>query len=134
MERSAPRRFVQCLAVLSIPDENAALFPDIITDARTSAVREGHLTLLRFLPISLGDLFEPHPPTLRPCSVSWTTKSLFETADPPRRVFIEGLSHSGSLDLILPAIESGIHPTTGEFVNPPIELLGPCCSESSPER
>ena len=130
VERSgAAQGLSECLAVLSM-DHFDALFPDIITGCAhaSAAVREGHLTLLRFLPISLGDLFEPHLVDALACVL----EGLADDEEPVRdaalnagRVFIEEFSHSGSsLDLILPAIESGISSDNWRIRQSSVELLG----------
>ena len=130
VERSgAAQGLSECLAVLSM-DHFDALFPDIIAGCAhaSAAVREGHLTLLRFLPISLGDLFEPHLVDALACVL----EGLADDEEPVRdaalnagRVFIEEFSHSGSsLDLILPAIEGGISSDNWRIRQSSVELLG----------
>jgi len=130
VERSgAAQGLSECLAVLS-DDHFDALFPEIIAGCShaSAAVREGHLTLLRFLPISLGDLFEPHLVDALACVL----EGLADEEEPVRdaalnagRVFIEEFSHSGSsLDLILPAIEDGISSDNWRIRQSSVELLG----------
>lgn len=119
----------ECLAVLS--DEHFdALFPEILAGCShaSMAVREGHLTLLKFLPISLGQLFEAHLVDALACVL----EGLADEDEPVRdaalnagRVFVEEFSHSGSsLDLILPAIEDGIIASNWRIRNASVELLG----------
>lgn len=130
VERSgAAQGLSECLAVLSM-DHFDALFPEIVTGCSnaSAAVREGHLTLLRFLPISLGELFEAHLVEALACVL----EGLADEDEPVRdaalsagRVFVEEFSHSGSsLDLILPAIEDGIISDNWRIRQSSIELLG----------
>ena len=61
-ERSgASQGLAEALAVLG-PGHVAALVPDIVAGcaAPRAAVREGYLTLVRFLPATLGAVFQPH--------------------------------------------------------------------------
>ena len=61
-ERSgAAQGLAECLAVLG-SEHFEAMLPEILVGCHHVAphVREGHLTLLRFLPLALGHLFEPH--------------------------------------------------------------------------
>ena len=91
-------------------------------------MREGHLTILRFLPISLGDVFEAHLVDALACVL----QGLADEDEPVReaalnagRVFVEEFSHSGSsLDLILPAIEDGIVSDNWRIRQSSVELLG----------
>ena len=130
VERSgAAQGLSECLAVLST-DHFDALFPEILSGCAnaSSAVREGHLTLLRFLPISLGDVFEAHLVDALACVL----QGLADEDEPVReaalnagRVFVEEFSHSGSsLDLILPAIEDGIVSDNWRIRQSSVELLG----------
>lgn len=130
VERSgAAQGLSECLAVLS-SDHFDALFPEILAGCAnaSSAVREGHLTLLRFLPISLGDMFEAHLADALACVL----EGLADEDEPVRdaalsagRVFVEEFSHSGSsLDLILPAIEDGIVADSWRIRQSSVELLG----------
>lgn len=130
VERSgAAQGLSECLAVLS-PDHFDALFPEILAGCAhaSAAVREGHLTLLKFLPISLGELFEAHLVEALACVL----EGLADEDEPVRdaalnagRVFVEEFSHSGSsLDLILPAIEDGILSDNWRIRNASVELLG----------
>jgi len=130
VERSgAAQGLSECLAVLS-SDHFDALFPEILAGCAnaSSAVREGHLTLLRFLPISLGDVFEAHLAEALACVL----EGLADEDEPVRdaalsagRVFVEEFSHSGpSLDLILPAIEDGIMSDNWRIRQSSVELLG----------
>ena len=130
VERSgAAQGLSECLAVLS-SDHFDALFPEILAGCANAspAVREGHLTLLRFLPISLGDMFEAHLADALACVL----EGLADEDEPVRdaalsagRVFVEEFSHSGSsLDLILPAIEDGIIADNWRIRQSSVELLG----------
>ena len=101
------------------------MLPEILAGCSNAAphVREGHLTLLRFLPLALGQIFEAHLKE----ALAEVLSGLADAVEPVRdaalgagRVFVEEFGHSGpSLDLLLPSIEDGIAPPRiGAFVNP----------------
>ena len=91
-------------------------------------VREGHLTLLRFLPLALGAAFEAHLKE----ALSSVLAGLADISEPVRhaalgagRVFVEEFSHSGpSLDLLLPAIEEALGHENWRIRVSATELLG----------
>ena len=129
-ERSgAAQGLAECLAVLG-SEHFEAMLPEILAGCHHVAphVREGHLTLLRFLPLALGHLFEPH---LQEALAEVLTgladqvESVRDAALAAGRVFVEEFSHSAqSLDLLLPSIEDGITATNWRIRQSATELMG----------
>ena len=129
-ERSgAAQGLAECLAVLG-PETFEAMLPEIFSGCAHVAphVREGYLTLLRFLPLALGAAFEAH---LKDALTEVLT-GLADISEPVRqaalgagRVFVEEFSHSGpSLDLLLPAIEEALANENWRIRQSATELLG----------
>ena len=129
-ERSgAAQGLAECLAVLG-QEHFEAMLPEILAGCHHVAphVREGHLTLLRFLPLALGHLFEPH---LQEALAEVLTgladqvEAVRDAALSAGRVFVEEFSHSGpSLDLLLPSIEDGISSENWRIRQSATELMG----------
>ena len=129
-ERSgAAQGLAECLAVLGA-EYFEAILPEILAGCHHAAphVREGHLTLLRFLPLALGRTFEAHLKE----ALAEVLGGLADPDEPVRdaalgagRVFVEEFSHSGpSLDLLLPSIEDGIAAENWRIRQSAVELLG----------
>jgi|AntAceMinimDraft_12_1070368.scaffolds.fasta_scaffold05872_1 HEAT repeat protein len=129
-ERSgAAQGLAECLAVLGA-EHFEAMLPEILAGCHHPApyVREGHLTLLRFLPLALGQLFEAHLQE----ALAEVLTGLADSDEPVRdaalgagRVFVEEFSHSAqSLDLLLPSIEDGISSENWRIRQSAVELLG----------
>ena len=129
-ERSgAAQGLAECLAVLG-PDTFEAMLPEIFAGCSHVAphVREGHLTLLRFLPLALGEAFEAHLQE----ALTEVLTGLADISEPVRqaalgagRVFVEEFSHSGpSLDLLLPSIEEALASENWRIRVSAAELLG----------
>ena len=129
-ERSgAAQGLAECLAVLGA-EYFEAMFPEILEGCHHAAphVREGHLTLLKFLPLAVGELFEAHLQE----ALMQVLQGLADAAEPVRdaalgagRIFVEEFSHSQqSLDLLLPAIEEGICSENWRIRQSAVELLG----------
>ena len=112
------------------PETFEAMLPEIFAGCAHVAphVREGHLTLLRFLPLALGAAFEAHLKE----ALSSVLAGLADISEPVRhaalgagRVFVEEFSHSGpSLDLLLPAIEEALGHENWRIRVSATELLG----------
>eukprot|EP00897_Mesotaenium_endlicherianum_P004938 jgi/Mesen1/4472/ME000228S03455 len=89
-----------------------ALLPDIIANcshARAS-VRDGYLTLFKFLPSSLGAMFQKHLPVVLPAildGLADENESVREAALAAGHVLVEHYATS-ALPLLLPAVEEGI--------------------------
>ena len=129
-ERSgAAQGLAECLAVLGA-ETFEEMLPEILAGCSNPAphVREGHLTLLRFLPLALGQIFEAHLKE----ALAEVLSGLADAVEPVRdaalgagRVFVEEFSHSGpSLDLLLPSIEDGIASENWRIRQSAAELLG----------
>ena len=129
-ERSgAAQGLAECLAVLGEATFEEML-PEIFAGCSHAAahVREGHLTLLRFLPLALGRAFEAHLKE----ALAEVLRGLADATEPVRdaalsagRVFVEEFSHSArSLDLLLPSIEDGIASENWRIRQSAAELLG----------
>jgi hypothetical protein len=128
VERSgAAQGLAEVLAVLGTAHLDT-LLPDI-TDGCSSArpsVREGYLTLLRFLPGTLGAAFEPHLPATLPCilgGLSDEAEGVREAAMGAGRVVVERYARS-ALPLLLPAVEAGISAESWRIRQSSVELLG----------
>jgi len=125
----AAQGLAECLNALG-GDRFVAILPEVYRGCSSplSRVREGHLQLLKFLPLSVGQKFEPY------LSESLTTvltgladeeESVRDAALGAGRVFVSAYSHSESaLDLILPAIETGTNATEWRIRHCALELLG----------
>jgi len=129
-ERSgAAQGLAECLAVLP-PTTFEAMFPEILNGCQHVAphVREGHLVLLRFLPLALGHVFERHLQS----ALTEVLRGLADVNEPVRdaalgagKVFVEEFSHSpASLDLLLPSIEDGTCSENWRIRQSATELLG----------
>ena len=125
----AAQGLAECLNALG-SDRFVAILPEVYRGCANllPRVREGHLHLLKFLPLSVGQKFEPY------LSESLTTvltgladeeESVRDAALGAGRVFVSAYSHSESaLDLILPAIETGTNATEWRIRHCALELLG----------
>lgn len=125
----AAQGLAECLNALG-GDRFVAILPEVYRGCGNPLprVREGHLQLLKFLPLSVGQKFEPY------LSESLTTvltgladeeESVRDAALGAGRVFVSAYSHSEyALDLILPAIETGTNATEWRIRHCALELLG----------
>ena len=128
VERSgAAQGLAEVLAVLG-GTQVADLLPGVVegcTSAR-AAVRDGNLTLLRFLPTTLGAAFEPHLPTVLPCilgGLSDEAEGVREAAMGAGRIVVERYART-ALPLLLPAVEAGIGADNWRIRQSSVELLG----------
>jgi hypothetical protein len=128
VERSgAAQGLAEVLAVLGSTHLDALLphLTDGCSSARAS-VREGYLTLARFLPATLGAAFEPHLPSVLPCvlgGLSDEAEGVREAAMGAGRVVVERYART-ALPLLLPAVEAGISAESWRIRQSSVELLG----------
>lgn len=128
VERSgAAQGLAEVLAVLGVPHVEA-LLPDVTSGCSSArpAVREGNLTLLRFLPATLGAAFEPFLPALLPCvlgGLSDEAEGVREASMGAGRTIVERYAKS-ALPLLLPAVEAGIGAPNWRIRQSSVELLG----------
>jgi hypothetical protein len=128
VERSgAAQGLAEVLAVLGSAHLDALLphLTDGCSSARAS-VREGYLTLARFLPATLGAAFEPHLPAILPCvlgGLSDEAEGVREAAMGAGRVVVERYART-ALPLLLPAVEAGISAESWRIRQSSVELLG----------
>ncbi|EFN56582.1 hypothetical protein CHLNCDRAFT_144295 [Chlorella variabilis] len=106
----------------------AALLPDIIAGcrARNAAVREGHLTLFKYLPLCMPDEFVAHLPEVLTCildGLADEAEGVRDAALAAGRVAVELYAES-SLALVLPAVEAGITNANWRIRQSSVELLG----------
>ena len=125
----AAQGLAECLNALG-GERFVAILPEVYRGCGNSLprVREGHLQLLKFLPLAVGQKFEPY------LSESLTTvltgladeeESVRDAALGAGRVFVSAYSHSeNALDLILPAIETGTNSAEWRIRHCALELLG----------
>ncbi|TVU45340.1 hypothetical protein EJB05_04825 [Eragrostis curvula] len=104
------------------------LLPDIIRNCshQKASVRDGHLTLFRYLPRSLGGVFQNHLQAVLPAildGLADENESVRDAALSAGHVFVEHYATS-SLPLLLPAIEDGIFSDNWRIRQSSVELLG----------
>ena len=128
VERSgAAQGLAEVLAVLGVSHVEA-LLPDVISGCSSSrpAVRDGHLTLMRFLPATLGAAFEPFLPIVLPCvlgGLSDEAEGVRDASMGAGRVIVERYAKT-ALPLLLPAVEAGIGASNWRIRQSSVELLG----------
>lgn len=127
-ERSgAAQGLAECLAVLG-PAHVDALVPDIVAGCSASRppVREGYFTLLRFLPATLGQAFQPSLGAVLGCvlnGLSDDNEGARDAALSAGKCLVDVYARS-SLNQLLPAVESGISSLNWRIRQSSIELLG----------
>ncbi|KAK3146260.1 hypothetical protein QOZ80_3BG0263720 [Eleusine coracana subsp. coracana] len=104
------------------------LLPEIIRNCshQKASVRDGHLTLFRYLPRSLGGVFQNYLQVVLPAildGLADENESVRDAALSAGHVFVEHYATS-SLPLLLPAIEDGIFSDNWRIRQSSVELLG----------
>ncbi|XP_062212235.1 protein ILITYHIA-like [Phragmites australis] len=128
VERSgAAQGLSEVLAALGQDYFNHVL-PDIIRNCshQKASVRDGHLTLFRYLPRSLGGVFQNYLQAVLPAildGLADENESVRDAALSAGHVFVEHYATS-SLPLLLPAIEDGIFSDNWRIRQSSVELLG----------
>ncbi|KAI3427088.1 hypothetical protein D9Q98_007027 [Chlorella vulgaris] len=128
VERSgAAQGLAEVLAVQG-PEQVSELMPGIIAGcrARNSAVREGHLTLFKYLPICMPDAFVEHLAQALTCildGLADEAEGVRDAALSSGRVAVELYAES-ALPLVLPAVEAGILSPNWRIRQSSVELLG----------
>ncbi|AQK60664.1 ILITYHIA, partial [Zea mays] len=128
VERSgAAQGLSEVLAALS-QDYFDHILPDIIRNCshQKASVRDGHLTLLRYLPRSLGGVFQNYLQAVLPAildGLADENESVRDAALSAGHVFVEHYATT-SLPLLLPAIEDGIFSDNWRIRQSSVELLG----------
>ncbi|CAN6297987.1 unnamed protein product [Urochloa humidicola] len=128
VERSgAAQGLSEVLAALD-KDYFDSILPDIIRNCshQKASVRDGHLTLFRYLPRSLGGVFQNYLQAVLPAildGLADENESVRDAALSAGHVFVEHYAAS-SLPLLLPAIEDGIFSDNWRIRQSSVELLG----------
>ncbi|WVZ60305.1 hypothetical protein U9M48_010349 [Paspalum notatum var. saurae] len=128
VERSgAAQGLSEVLAALG-QDYFDQILPDIIRNCshQKASVRDGHLTLFRYLPRSLGGVFQNYLQAVLPAildGLADENESVRDAALSAGHVFVEHYATS-SLPLLLPAIEDGIFSDNWRIRQSSVELLG----------
>uniref|UniRef100_K4AM52 TOG domain-containing protein n=1 Tax=Setaria italica TaxID=4555 RepID=K4AM52_SETIT len=128
VERSgAAQGLSEVLAALG-QDYFDRILPDIIRNCshQKASVRDGHLTLFRYLPRSLGGVFQNYLQAVLPAildGLADENESVRDAALSAGHVFVEHYAAS-SLPLLLPAIEDGIFSDNWRIRQSSVELLG----------
>ncbi|KAL5566833.1 hypothetical protein UlMin_029997 [Ulmus minor] len=104
------------------------LLPDIIRNCshQRASVRDGHLTLFKYLPRSLGVQFQNYLPQVLPAildGLADENESVREAALGAGHVLVEHYATT-SLPLLLPAVEDGIFNDNWRIRQSSVELLG----------
>eukprot|EP00250_Pteridium_aquilinum_P013931 c21667_g1_i1 orf=228-8111(+) len=105
-----------------------SLLPDIIQNCshQRAAVRDGYLTLFKYLPIALGPMFQKYLPRVLPAildGLADENESVRDAALGAGHVFVEHYATT-SLPLLLPAVEEGIFNDNWRIRQSSVELLG----------
>lgn len=105
-----------------------SLLPDIIQNCshQRAAVRDGYLTLFKYLPIALGPTFQKYLQRVLPAildGLADENESVRDAALSAGHVFVEHYAAT-SLPLLLPAVEEGIFNDNWRIRQSSVELLG----------
>eukprot|EP00884_Botryococcus_braunii_P017378 jgi/Botrbrau1/4323/Bobra.0232s0015.1 len=128
VERSgAAQGLAEVLAVLG-PAQLEALLPDILANcsSRNAYTREGTLTLFKFLPSSLPELFQRHLSEVLPAILNGLadeSEGVRDAALAAGRTLVE-LYALSALPMLLPAVEQGIVNDNWRIRQSSVELLG----------
>ncbi|CAA7390601.1 unnamed protein product [Spirodela intermedia] len=128
VERSgAAQGLSEVLAALG-EDYFERLLPDIIRNCshQKASVRDGYLTLFKYLPRSLGATFQNYLQQVLPAildGLADENESVRDAALSAGHVFVEHYART-SLPLLLPAIEDGIFNDNWRIRQSSVELLG----------
>ncbi|KAK9840722.1 hypothetical protein WJX81_000165 [Elliptochloris bilobata] len=128
VERSgAAQGLAEVVAVLG-PAHLDALLPNVLAAcvSRSSYVREGHLTLFKFLPLAIPDAFQAHLGEVLPAildGLADEAEGVRDAALAAGRTAVELYAQS-ALPLLLPAVEAGIVNDNWRIRQSSVELLG----------
>ncbi|DBB12167.1 TPA: hypothetical protein ACH3X3_006274 [Trebouxia sp. C0006] len=128
VERSgAAQGLAEVLAVLG-PAHVEALLPEIVdgTKSKSPFVREGHLTLFKFLPLAIPQTFQEHLTDVLPSildGLADEAEGVRDAALAAGRTFVD-LYAETALPLLLPAVEDGILNDNWRIRQSSVELLG----------
>eukprot|EP00850_Spirogloea_muscicola_P020733 SM000225S07012 [mRNA] locus=s225:44176:68989:+ [translate_table: standard] len=105
-----------------------SLLPDVIANCShpRASVRDGYLTLCKYLPGALGELFQPYLSRVLPMildGLADENESVRDTSLGAGHIFVEHYALS-SLPLLLPAVEEGIFHDNWRIRQSSLELLG----------
>ncbi|MQL85382.1 hypothetical protein Taro_017909, partial [Colocasia esculenta] len=109
-------------------DHFEGLLPEILRNCSNSkaSVRDGHLTLFKYLPRSLGVMFQNYLQQVLPAildGLADENESVRDAALCAGHVFVEHYART-SLPLLLPAVEDGIFNDNWRIRQSSVELLG----------
>ncbi|PKA55682.1 hypothetical protein AXF42_Ash011974 [Apostasia shenzhenica] len=128
VERSgAAQGLSEVLAALG-KDYFEQILPDIMRNCshQRASVRDGHLTLFKYLPRSLGVMFQDYLQIVLPAildGLADENESVRDAALSAGHVFVEHYATT-SLPLLLPAVEDGIFNDNWRIRQSSVELLG----------
>ncbi|KAK9857624.1 hypothetical protein WJX84_011127, partial [Apatococcus fuscideae] len=128
VERSgAAQGLAEVLAVMGA-SHLATLLPDMLanTASKNVFVREGHLTLFKFLPLAMPEVFQEHLSRCLPAilgGLADEAEGVREAALAAGRTLVE-LYAETALPLLLPAVEDGIVNANWRIRQSSAELLG----------
>eukprot|EP00252_Welwitschia_mirabilis_P007794 TRINITY_DN19495_c0_g1_i1.p1 TRINITY_DN19495_c0_g1~~TRINITY_DN19495_c0_g1_i1.p1 ORF type:complete len:999 (+),score=244.81 TRINITY_DN19495_c0_g1_i1:58-2997(+) len=128
VERSgAAQGLSEVLAALG-RDYFEKLLPEIIRNCshQKASIRDGHLTLFKYLPRSLGPVFQNYLPRVLPAildGLADENESVRDAALSAGHVLVEHYATT-SLPLLLPAVEDGIFNDNWRIRQSSVELLG----------
>ena len=105
-----------------------AVLPHIIAgcSAQSPAAREGSLTIFKYLPYAMPDVFRPYLPEMLPCvldGLADESEGVRDASLSAGRVAVELYSNS-ALPLLLPTVEAGTQNVNWRIRQSSIELLG----------
>ncbi|KAJ6791105.1 protein ILITYHIA [Iris pallida] len=128
VERSgAAQGLSEVLAALG-KDYFEHILPDIIQNCshQKASVRDGHLTLFKYLPRSLGVMFQDYLQSVLPAildGLADENESVRDAALSAGHIFVEHYATT-SLPLLLPVVEDGIFNDNWRIRQSSVELLG----------
>ncbi|CAM6126914.1 unnamed protein product [Calypogeia fissa] len=128
VERSgAAQGLSEVLAAIGT-DYFESLLPDVIQNCshQRAAVRDGHLTLFKYLPTALGPTFQQYLQRVLPAildGLADENESVRDAALSAGHVLVEHYATT-SLPLLLPAVEEGIFNDNWRIRQSSVELLG----------
>lgn len=104
------------------------LLPELVASARARSpyVREGHLTLFRYLPLTMPEAFQVHLGIVLPVildGLSDEAEGVRDAALAAGRCFVDAYARS-CLPLLLPAVEAGLDGEAWRMRQASLELCG----------
>ena len=128
VERSGTAQGLAEVLAVQGPGALGQILPEVIAgcSSRSAAAREGCLTLFKYLPYSMTDVFRPHLPVTLPCvldGLADESEGVRDASLSAGRVAVE-LYYNSSLPLLMPTVEAGTINENWRIRQSSIELLG----------